>query len=63
MKIDLIDTDLEEVEFSDVKIDRSDTDWIVARRAENVFEAFGGVGNLDEMIHVFLTWDQGKQIS
>lgn len=58
MKIDLLSTNLEKIEFLDVKIERSDADWIVARRVENEFEAYGGVGNLDEMIDLFLSWDK-----
>jgi hypothetical protein len=57
LKIDLIHTNLEDIDFIEHKIDRSDRDWILARRNGSTFEAFGGGGNLKEMIEIFLNWD------
>ena len=56
MKIDLRGTALQEKVFHDVKIERSDLDWIVVRRNAALFEAFGGPRNLNEMIESFLSW-------
>ncbi|MDR0779582.1 MAG: immunity 53 family protein [Pseudomonadales bacterium] len=56
IKIDLKNTNMEHEKFQEVKIDRSDSDWIFARRNGDVFEAFGGVMNLGEMIEKFLIW-------
>lgn len=56
LKIDLKETTLEGRSFQEVRIDRSDRDWLVARRNGNVFEAFGGPINLNEMIESFLIW-------
>ena len=56
LKVDLEETELKDRVFNDVKIDRTDDDWLVARRNGIKFEAFGGVNNLAEMIEVFLDW-------
>lgn len=55
-KIDLDGTYLHEKEFQEIHLERSDDDWISARRSGDVFEAFGGPKNLNEMIEVFLVW-------
>ena len=54
--IDLNGTSLQERPYEGVKIDRTDNDWLVTRRNEAVFEAFGGPMNLNEMIEAFLNW-------
>jgi hypothetical protein len=56
LKVDLEGTALEDRPYDDVKIERSENDWIVARRYGSVFEAFGGPRNLDEMINIFVQW-------
>jgi Immunity protein 53 len=56
LKIDLIKTELENKHFSEVTKTFSDTDWIVASKKGNVFQAYGGAKNLDEMIGLFLAW-------
>lgn len=56
LKVCILGTYLEHLPFSEIKIDRSDADWIFARRNLEAFEAFGGVHNLEEMISIFLDW-------
>ena len=56
LKVDLEGTALSPKPFAETRRDSSDTDWLVARKNGNVFEAFGGPLNLDEMIGVFVTW-------
>jgi hypothetical protein len=56
LKIDLRRTNLLVKDFSEVKREISEIDWIVARKTDSVFEAFGGVLNLDSMIEIFLIW-------
>lgn len=56
MKIDLKGTTLQEKPFQELSIERSDGDWIFAKRGADLFEAFGGPKNLNEMIESFLTW-------
>ena len=56
LKIDLKGTPLYERDFQQIQIDRSDHDWILARKNGDIFESFGGPMALDEMIKIFLTW-------
>jgi len=58
LKIDLVMTNLEKEIFTDVKINRSEDDWVVARKNGLTFECFGGSKNLSEMIRIFLDWEQ-----
>ena len=58
LKVDLKATDLAEQAFDEVKIDRSESDWLVMRKSADAFEAFGGIGNLGEMIRALLDWQQ-----
>lgn len=56
LKVDLKGTALEGKSFQEVGINRSDRDWVTARRSGDTFEAFGGPSNLNEMIESFLSW-------
>lgn len=56
LKIDLKGTSLQHNVFKEIRVERSNQDWIVARRDEDAFESFGGPRNLEEMIVVFLNW-------
>lgn len=57
-KVELNKTNLEHKVFSNLKFDRSETDWVVARKCDGVFECYGGVNNLNEMIGIFLEWTE-----
>lgn len=54
--IDLTDTYLEEKEFNTVQYDRSDDDWIICRKEEDVFKGAGGPGKLNEILCIFKSW-------
>ena len=56
VKVDLGAPSLEKTPYQEVKIDRSEQDWVTARRNGITFEAFGGVNNLEEIIELFLNW-------
>ena len=56
MKVDLEGTALQDKDFEEVRMERSDRDWLIARRSGLIFEAFGGPMNLNEMIESFLMW-------
>ena len=56
LKIDLDGTPMQTKPLEEIKIERSDHDWFVARRSGQIFEAFGGPRNLSEMIGSFLKW-------
>jgi len=63
LKIDLTGTALQDMPLDEIKRDRSDSDWIVARRNGRIFEAFGGHHNLGELISTFLEWAGSPQFS
>lgn len=54
--VDLEHTSLENKNFVEMDIERSDTDWIAIRKSDGKFNAYGGPNNLKEMIDVFLEW-------
>jgi hypothetical protein len=56
IEIDLTDTELETLSFVALEIHRGEDDWIVCRIEESKFRGFGGSGNLDELLRVFLDW-------
>lgn len=56
LKVELIDTYLYDVTFPEVKIERTEDDWLICKVADGVFQAYGGTGNLTEMLGVFLDW-------
>jgi len=58
LKVDLKGTDLQHKDFREMRIDKSEHDWLFARRTEYMFEAFGGPGNLNALIATFVDWTQ-----
>ena len=56
IKIDLERTSASGKVFQEIRIERSDRDWIVARKSGEIFEGFGGPTNLGEIIETFLNW-------
>jgi hypothetical protein len=56
LKVDLSDTDLADRPMELIKIDRSDNDWLHVLKDDLAFKAYGGPGNLDEMMRCFLSW-------
>ncbi len=61
LKIDLRRTTLQEKTFQNIQTNRSDRDWISICRNGDVFEAFGGLNNLNEMIKIFLDWTEKEE--
>jgi hypothetical protein len=56
VKIDLSGTELEGQQFTQIKKDLSETDWLVCRVEKDVFEGFGGPRNLREILAVLQEW-------
>jgi hypothetical protein len=62
VKIDLGDTELENIELSDVPYgvgedaDSSGHDWLHCRRIGNEFNGSGGPYKLTEILEIFLKW-------
>jgi len=57
IKIDLEDTELHKIPFEEIKQDRDSEDhWLVCRRTETVFEAYGAATRFEDMLKIFLDW-------
>ena len=56
LTVDLDETDLENIDFQQMKIDRSEQDWILCTVKNTKFEAKCGVRNLPEVLKVFRHW-------
>lgn len=56
LRVDLADTPLRTVSFSQIEVHRSEHDWLVLRRDDATFEAVCGPLNLNEAIHAFRLW-------
>lgn len=54
--IDIFDTELEEKEFTPIRILRSENDWIHCKIEEKVFKGRGGIYNLEEILSTFVSW-------
>ncbi|MBU0705984.1 immunity 53 family protein [Patescibacteria group bacterium] len=61
INIDLYDTDYRERKFDELRIERSENDWIICKIEKYIFKGAGGPQNLDEIIGVFRNWIE-KQI-
>jgi hypothetical protein len=56
VKIDLIGTELEHIEFSPRSARRSEVDWLDCRVKDKVFEGAGDAAKLEDILGVFLDW-------
>ena len=56
IKIDLIETDLENKKFKRIEVERTDYDWFHCWVKDNTFEVACGVHNLQEALEIFLNW-------
>jgi len=54
VKIDLADTELENIHIEYSRQDRSETDWVDYKVVAGKFDGAGGVGNLEEIFEIFL---------
>lgn len=54
--INLAETRLENVPYTAIRLDRSDTDWLHCEVKGQRFLGFGGVHNLSEIISIFTAW-------
>ena len=56
IKIEVIDTELEDKFFDEVYTQRTDLDWIHCKVKDNVFHGAGGSKNLKEILEIFQKW-------
>lgn len=62
LKVELKDTYLYDVPFTDVKVQRDDeNDWMLCKLEQGNFQGYGGLYNLSEMIEVFLKGAEGEE--
>ncbi|WP_267426755.1 immunity 53 family protein [Methylobacterium sp. GC_Met_2] len=61
--VDLTRTSLENAVFEDIEKENSTTDWCFIKKQGKVFEAFGGVFNLAEILDIFLIWSENKDVT
>jgi Immunity protein 53 len=60
LKVELKDTYLYDVPFTELKIQREvEDDWVICKVEGNNFQGYGGSRNLGELISVFLDWAEG----
>lgn len=58
--IDLLETELEDREFQEILVKRSDNDWISCLVKNGKFQGAGGSLNLSEIIDIFKEWVESK---
>lgn len=58
--IDLVETELEDYEFSQVIIKRSEENWINCLLKNGKFQGAGGSLNLLEILNIFQEWVKSK---
>lgn len=56
IEIDLNETNLANRVFDEVDIQRTDDDWIYCIVVDEKLKGAGGVGNLEELLSIFLRW-------
>jgi hypothetical protein len=56
LSINLEDTELENIKFNEVKIERFDDDWFFCFIKNNIFEGRCGPLNLPEILQIFRHW-------
>lgn len=56
IRIDLLETSLENEIFNRLQIERTESDWLICRVEDHTFMGSGGVFNLDEIIEIFKNW-------
>jgi len=56
IQISIQETELQDQEFQEVIIERSENNWVHCRTNNGFFEASGGPLNLPEMLQIFRDW-------
>lgn len=56
IRVNLLEMSLENENFDSIRIERTDTDWLICRVEDHTFMGNGGVLNLDEIIEIFKYW-------
>jgi len=60
VEVDLNETDIERREFEKIFVEKSEDDWLFAKREEMKFRIACGPGNLDEAMAIFCDWADSR---
>jgi hypothetical protein len=60
IRIGLEGTSLEETPFLAVNLQRTETDWLVAKKVGEILDINCGPGNLEEALTLFLDWEESS---
>lgn len=60
LRISLEETELQNLQFQKIRIDRSEHDWFRCFIEDDVFEGVGGPFNLPEVIKIFRDWAESN---
>lgn len=60
ININIENTDLENINFIPISMDRTEDDWIRCFVKLRKFEAYGGIFNLNEMLKIFREWAESN---
>lgn len=52
--IDLTGTNLENINFTEIRIEKNVSDWVYCSVENNVFKGFGGPSNFEEIVSYFV---------
>ena len=63
VRIDLTDTELEQVEFAPRVEQRSESDWIHCKIKDRVFDGAGDASKLETILGLFLDWAKQHETS
>ena len=61
VQINLSETKLEKKKFNDLRCDQSDSDWIICKVSNGLFEGIGDLNRLDEILDAFITWAERNE--
>ncbi|MCL2225130.1 MAG: immunity 53 family protein [Defluviitaleaceae bacterium] len=56
VKIDILDTELEGKEFSEIRNDNGDNDWMFCYLQDGKFQGYGDTFKLEDILTVFKEW-------
>lgn len=61
VEVDLSGTPLLLVDYKELTVERTATNWVKCRVKGGKFEGFGGPENLKELVQLFLKWAEQRQ--
>ena len=63
LKLNILETLYEDVEFADIMIERTENDWVYCRKIDGKIDCADGLRNLEEMLKIIKKWmDDNKSV-